>query len=83
MDINMQIEAVFLASTILFMLSILPIQGIGGFGTFEGSWAVSFMAVGVSKEAAISSGFLSHIFGIFCILILFIIGFILQQKKLD
>ena len=57
MGINLQLESIFLASTILFMIWILPIQGIGGFGTFEGSWAVSFMAVGVSKEAAISSGF--------------------------
>ncbi len=81
MGINLQIESIFLASTILFMIWILPIQGIGGFGTFEGSWAVSFMAVGVAKEAAISSGFLMHIFGIFCLLILFIIGFILQPRK--
>ena len=83
MSMNLQVEAVFLASTFLFMIWILPIQGIGGFGTFEGSWAISFMAVGVAKEAAISSGFLMHIFGIFCLLILFIVGFILQQKKLD
>jgi uncharacterized protein (TIRG00374 family) len=81
MGINLQIESIFLASTILFMIWILPIQGIGGFGTFEGSWAVSFMAVGVAKEAAISSGFLMHIFGIFCLLILFIVGFILQPRK--
>ena len=83
MGINLQIEAVFLASTFLFMIWILPIQGIGGFGTFEGSWAISFMAVGVAKEAAISSGFLMHIFGIFCLIILYIIGFILQMKKLS
>ena len=83
MGINLQIEAVFLASTFLFMIWILPIQGIGGFGTFEGSWAISFMAVGVAKEAAISSGFLMHIFGIFCLIILYIIGFMLQMKKLE
>ena len=82
MGINLQMEAVFLASTFLFMIWILPIQGIGGFGTFEGSWAVSFMAVGIAKEAAISSGFLAHIFAIFCLIILYIIGFILQAEEI-
>lgn len=83
MGIDLPIEAVFLASTFFFMASILPIQGIGGFGTLEGSWAVSFIAVGVTKEAAISSGFLAHFFSLFCLLVLFFIGLLLKPKKLE
>jgi len=63
------------------MISILPIQGIGGFGTLEGSWAISFMAMGVTKEAAISSGFVMHIISIIYLAILFIIGFTGLNKK--
>ena len=81
MGIDLQFETVFLASTFFFMISILPIQGIGGFGTLEGSWAISFMAMGVTKEAAISSGFVMHIISIIYLAILFIIGFIGLKKK--
>jgi len=82
MGINLPLEAVFFASTFFFMISILPIQGIGGFGTLEGSWTISFMAAGVTKEAAISSGFLVHLIQIFYLIALFLIGFIWLQKKL-
>jgi uncharacterized protein (TIRG00374 family) len=49
--------------------AFLPIQGFGGFGTIEGTWVVSFMLLGIAKEAAILSGFAFHIvFLIFTIL---------------
>lgn len=76
MDINIGFEAFLLATTFYLMISILPVQGIGGFGTFEGSWALSFMAVGVIKEFAISSGFIIHIVFILYIIILALFGFI-------
>ncbi|NJD54187.1 MAG: flippase-like domain-containing protein [Candidatus Methanoperedens sp.] len=81
MGINLPLGAVFLASTFFFMISILPIQGIGGFGTLEGSWAISFIAVGTTKVSAISSGFLAHIIQIFYFIALFLIGFIWLRKK--
>lgn len=81
MGIDLPFETVFLASTFFFMTSILPIQGIGGFGTLEGSWAISFMAMGVSKEAAISSGFVMHIISIIYLAILFVFGFTILNKK--
>ena len=37
------------------------IQGIGGFGTMEGGWALGFIAVGASKEIAINTGFGFHL----------------------
>jgi uncharacterized protein (TIRG00374 family) len=81
MGIDLPFETVFLASTFFFMISILPIQGIGGFGTLEGSWAISFMALGVSKEAAISSGFVMHIISIIYLAILFVFGFTILNKE--
>lgn len=76
MDINIGFVAFLLATTFYLMISILPIQGIGGFGTFEGSWALSFMSVGVIKESAISSGFIIHIVFILYMIILALFGFI-------
>jgi len=76
MGISIALESLLFALTFFFMTSIIPFQGIGGFGTYEGGWAISFMAVGVAKEVAISSGFLVHSIGIIYLIILFLIGLI-------
>ncbi len=84
MGINMHFEEFLLASTFFLMTSIIPIQGIGGFGTLESGWAISFMAVGVAKDVAISSGIIMHIISIIYLILLFIIGFIgLHEKKIS
>lgn len=75
MDVDIEFGAFMLATTFYLMISILPVQGIGGFGTFEGGWAISFMAVGVIKEIAISSGFIIHIIFIVYIMILALFGY--------
>jgi uncharacterized protein (TIRG00374 family) len=61
MNINLGYFVVLLASTFAIFTTVLPIQGIGGFGTIEGGWAVGFIAVGLTREVAISSGFGYHI----------------------
>ena len=61
LGINVGFWAVLLASTFAMLTTILPIQGIGGFGTLESGWALGFIALGISKEIAISSGFIYHI----------------------
>ena len=61
MNINLSYSSVVFASTFAVFTTLLPIQGIGGFGTLESGWAVGFIAVGVTKEVAISSGFGYHI----------------------
>jgi uncharacterized protein (TIRG00374 family) len=61
MGINLSYFEVVFASTFAVFTTILPIQGIGGFGTLESGWTVGFIAVGVTKEVAISSGFGFHI----------------------
>lgn len=59
LDVNF-IPAVFASSFAVFT-TVLPIQGIGGFGTMEGGWAVGFILVGVPPTDAIASGFGFHI----------------------
>ena len=61
MDINLSYLEVVFASSFAVFTTVLPIQGIGGFGTLESGWAVGFIGVGLTKEIAISSGFGYHI----------------------
>jgi uncharacterized protein (TIRG00374 family) len=63
MGVNLNIWLVILGSTFSLVSTILPIQGIGGFGTFEGGWVIAFMVLGLSKQMAISTGFSMHIIG--------------------
>ena len=61
MNIYLSYSEVLFASTFAVFTMVLPIQGIGGFGTLECGWTVGFIAVGLTKEVAISSGFGFHI----------------------
>ena len=70
MGINLDFFTIVLASTFAVFTTVLPIQGVGGFGTIEGGWAIGFVAAGLTKEVAISSGFGVHIITIFYLLIL-------------
>ena len=80
-NINLDFFAVLLASTFSLFTTVLPIQGIGGFGTYEGGWTVGFIAVGLTKEVAISSGFTVHIIGLIYFLIMGIYGISNQYRK--
>jgi hypothetical protein len=81
MGLNLAFEAVLLASTFALITTLLPLQGIMGFGTIEGGWVIGFMGSGVAKEVAISSGFSVHIISIFYFMILGLMGLIAQTKK--
>ena len=70
MRIDITFWTVLFGSTFALITTILPVQGIGGFGTIEGGWAIGFIATGITKEVAISSGFSVHIISIFYFLIL-------------
>jgi uncharacterized protein (TIRG00374 family) len=75
--VNLNIWKVFLGITFLVFTTTLPIQSLGGFGTFEGGWTIGFVAVGVPMDLAISSGFIVHIIGYTYFLLLGIYGIIL------
>ena len=80
MGIDMNFLIVLFASTFAIITTILPVQGIGGFGTFESGWVIGSIAVGLTREAAVSSGFALHLIGLFYVLVLGIMGmYVLPQ----
>ena len=51
---------VFLGVVSAELAAALPISGLGGFGTFEAAWTLSFSQLGFSTEHAVMSGILAH-----------------------
>ncbi len=43
------------------LTSILPINGIGNFGTQEAGWTAGFVLAGVDSELALTTGFATHL----------------------
>ena len=62
------------------LTSVLPIKGIGGFGTWESAWALTLRLINFSSELAVISGigihFISNFFeyflGIISLLVLYL-----------
>lgn len=48
-------------STFAVLTSVLPLSGIGSFGTLEAGWTAGFLLIGFTKEEAIASGFAVHL----------------------
>jgi hypothetical protein len=82
MDIHAGLFAIFFACTFAFMTAILPVQGIGNFGTFEAGWTVGFLSIGVSADLAVSAGFSFHIISVLFTAILGLAGIILLHYKI-
>ena len=80
MGIHLSYFTVLMASTFAVFTTLLPIQGIAGFGTMEGGWALGFIAIGLSKEVAISSGFGYHIITLTFLFTLGSYGFLMLKK---
>jgi glycosyltransferase 2 family protein len=81
MNIHTGLLAIFFASTFALMTAILPVQGLGNFGTFEAGWTVGFLSIGVSPELAVSTGFSFHIINVMFNGILGLAGIILLHFK--
>jgi len=80
MDIHATLSAIVFACTFAFMTAILPVQGIGNFGTFEAGWTLGFLSIGVPAELAVSTGFSFHIINAIFNGILGIAGIILLHS---
>ena len=76
MNIHLPFQKVVIGATIIMATSLLPIYGIGGFGTTEGVWTLVFVPLGLSLQTAIISGFSYHIITWFYFLIAGGYGFI-------
>jgi uncharacterized protein (TIRG00374 family) len=72
---------VLLASTFVVFMSVLPVQGLGGFGTYEVGWTIGFIGIGLTKELAINSGIVIHIIGIIYYVLLGMYGYQYLCKK--
>ena len=70
LGINIGFFEVLLGYTFVVLMSILPFQGLGGFGTVEIGWTIGFIGIGMTKEIAINSGIVVHIVGIVYYLLL-------------
>lgn len=81
MGVSVGFLAVLFASTFAIISTVLPIQGIGGFGTTEGAWTIGFMLIGLAKADAISSGFVYHIVVILYFIILGLYGLLALKAQ--
>lgn len=83
MNFPISILLVILGGTFILLTTVLPIQGIAGFGTTETIWTVVFVPLGLSLEQAIISGFCYHIVIILYFTILGLYGWIMGRLKIS
>jgi len=76
MNIQSGVVQILFASSFAVFSTVLPIQGIGGFGTMEGGWALGFILMGITKEVSISTGFGFHLIILLYTLCLGIPGYV-------
>jgi len=80
MNFQISILLVILGGTFILLTTVLPIQGIAGFGTTETIWTLVFVPLGLSLDQAIISGFCYHIVIILYFMILGIYGWIAVRR---
>jgi uncharacterized membrane protein YbhN (UPF0104 family) len=69
-------------SSVGLMASVLPISGVGNWGTLEAGWAAGFLIAGLNKEKVIALGFGVHILiFIACAIISFFCWATLEKKN--
>ncbi|MHA2215340.1 MAG: lysylphosphatidylglycerol synthase transmembrane domain-containing protein [Candidatus Hodarchaeales archaeon] len=73
LDMHLDILSTTFIVMITLTTTILPIQGVGNFGTMEGVWVGASLLLGIPLDVAILSGFSVHILSITYTLI---VGFI-------
>jgi uncharacterized protein (TIRG00374 family) len=76
MGIFLPIPNVIMGSTFILLTSVLPIHGIGGFGTTEAIWTLVYIPLGMTTNEAIISGFGYHLIILFFASILGLSGFL-------
>jgi len=83
LNINFDFLTVVFSTSFAVFTNILPVQGIGGFGTLEGGWSAGLIAAGLDSEVAICSAFIFHIISIVYYLLLGFLGlFGIKSKNL-
>ncbi len=72
---------IVLGTTAAELTTILPIHGIGGFGTYESAWAGAFYLLGFAKELAIKTAFSFHLLALLYSVILGVVSLLLLNLK--
>ncbi len=72
-----QISLTILATSMVALLSGLPIQGIIGLGTIETFWTAALVGIGIPIQTAILAGFIQHIISILSTTIFGIYGLLM------
>ena len=67
------VEAAF-GSGLAMAANLLPVNGFAGFGTQEAGWGLGFVALGVPRDLAVSTGFGAHIVQLANICLLGVLG---------
>lgn len=82
LGVSIDIATCFTGQTLTLVTIILPVQGVGGFGSFEGAWAGAFILLGVPEAIAISSGIVIHLITFSYQVILGLVGFVIIRNYL-
>lgn len=78
--IDVSFFVVILGLCLVMLTYVLPIQGLMGFGTTEGAWAIVLIVFGFTKEQAIATGFAFHVLSLFYTTILGLCGYLLKDR---
>ena len=60
--------------TFAVLTSVLPLSGVGSFGTLEAGWTAGFLLIGFEREQAIASGFAVHLLLFAMVILLGLVG---------
>lgn len=80
LGIHISMLEIFVAGTVGFFATILPIQGFLNFGTMEAGFVIGFSIFGISRDTSIAAGFSYHIILTVYLLILGCVGYYLYQN---
>lgn len=66
LGVNLSYGAVVVGSIFANFSNLLPVSGVGGFGTMEVGWAIGFTLIGLDKKMAVASGIVVNTFVFLC-----------------
>jgi uncharacterized membrane protein YbhN (UPF0104 family) len=76
LGIDISYPTLIVGATFANLTNILPISGIGNFGTLEAGWTAGFMLLGFDYQTAIATGFATHILAFLCALMVGLWGLV-------
>lgn len=61
MNLSLNFTEMIVATTFFELATVLPVSGLGGFGTSESGWVIGLVIMGISLKSSINMGFSLHI----------------------